>query len=102
MHQQRIEGWVKRNDRSDVNLSATAHRKDGSAVAVRITNLSFDGCQMETEQALQVGERITVALRGLGEVIAQIRWVVPTGCTAGAHFLLEEAEAEKRGKRFGI
>ena len=101
MQHKRIEGWVKRNDRRDVNLTATTYRADGSAVAVRISNLSYDGCQLEADHLFEVGECVTLALPGMGEINAQIRWVLPTGGQAGMRFLLEEAEPEKRRARFG-
>ena len=92
MKHQRFEGWVKRNDRHEVDPEATVYRADGSSAGVRLSNLSYDGCQLEGTSLL-IGERIRVALPRLGEVEAQVRWVLPVDGSAGVQFLSEDASS---------
>lgn len=92
------EGWSKRSVRHDVDLPAVAYRCDGSRIGVSLSNISYDGCRLATEEPLLVGERITLALPSMGEMKAQIRWSSSDG-SAGARFVLEEATAEERRAR---
>lgn len=93
----RADGWIKRNDRQDVDLAADVFRCDGSRFPARLLNISYEGCQLRCEMTLQIGERIKVALPGLGEIGAQVRWALPG--RAGAWFLLEETAPDERQAR---
>lgn len=90
----RGEGWIKRNDRQKVNLPAEIVRSDGCMRPAKVSNISFDGCQIESDETLHIGELISIALPGLGEIAAQIRWALPG--KAGACFLSDDAGAHKR------
>lgn len=94
MRQRRPEGWKKRNDRQQVDLQATVARLDGSSLGAKVSNISFEGCQLECDVVLQIGELVKLALPGLGEIGAQVRWALPG--KAGVCFLLDEAESEER------
>lgn len=98
--QQRIQGWIKRNERRDVNVRAVAYLSDGTAIDVRVTNISYEGCQLEAEQMLPIGEKLKLALPSLGEAPAQVRWSI--GSKAGLYFLLEESLADERRARIGV
>lgn len=86
--------WTKRNERSQVSVAAVAYLSDGRAVAARLTNISYEGCQIETDITLAIGEKLKLALPRLGEISVQVRWSLQG--TAGLHFLLEEALAHER------
>lgn len=91
--------WVKRKDRRRVHVAAIAYLPDGSAVPVRVTDISYEGCKLETEAALPIGSKLKLALPRLGEICAQVRWSLQG--TAGIRFLLEESGADDRRSRIG-
>lgn len=78
-----------------MNVAGIASRFDGSKVPVRVMNISYEGCQLETEKFLLVGERVKLSLPGLGEIPAEVRWAIKG--RAGARFVIETPLlAEKR------
>ena len=83
----RIHGWVGRRDRDSVVVDAVIHRTDGTKSPVRLTNFSDNGCRIEAETNLRIGERVQIAIPRMGQVKAQIRWALPG--SAGAKFLAE-------------
>ena len=87
----KIDGWVKRDDRNEINLAAVAIREDGSSLPVRVRNLSYEGCQLDAGIVLRIGERVRLALPRMGEINTQIRWATCDGM-AGARFLPEEIQ----------
>lgn len=97
----RIEGWVNRNDRRDIDVSAVVIRDDGTSLPVRVRNLSYEGCQLDAGTILRIGERVTVALPRMGEIKTQIRWATSDGM-AGARFLLEEMHAGRPHSPTGL
>lgn len=78
---------TRREDRDPVEIDAVVHRHDGSTQTVRLTNFSNEGCRIETEGGLQIGERLQIAIPRIGQMKAQIRWALPG--VAGARFLIE-------------
>lgn len=84
--EQRFQGWIKRNDRRTVEIATHAVLSDGSTVDVRVTNISYDGCRIETGRTLPIGEGLRLALPKLGEIEAQVRWSLLG--EAGIQFLL--------------
>jgi hypothetical protein len=98
--QHRVQGWIKRNERREVDVAAVAYLPDGTAIDVRLTNISYEGCQLQAKQMLPIGEKLKLALPRLGEVPAQVRWSI--GSKAGLYFLLEESVADERRTRFGV
>lgn len=88
MRNQRLEReWTARSERRLVNVAGSAIRFDGSKIRVRVLNISYDGCQLETEKVMLVGERVKLSLPGLGEIPADVRWV--TRGRAGTRFVTE-------------
>ena len=96
LRNQRLEQeWPPRSERRLVNVAGNAIRLDGSKIRVRVLNISYEGCQLETERVMLVGERVKLSLPGLGEIPVEIRWV--TKGRAGARFVVETPLlAEKR------
>jgi hypothetical protein len=78
------DGWIDRKERARSNVAATLLRHDGSSEPVMVTNLSDEGCRIETDRALAIGERLRIAIPRVGELTAQIRWTV--NGSAGARF----------------
>lgn len=79
-----LKSWIDRQTRRAVDFVAFLHRRDGSRRSVRISNLSYDGCQIDGA-AVAVGDPVKLHLAGLGEVEAEVRWVA--GDRAGARFV---------------
>jgi len=81
---------VKASDRRirhPVEIDAVLHRNDGSKSPVKLTNFSDQGCRIESDEKLRVGERLAIAIPRMGQVTAQVRWSA-TG-SAGARFVAE-------------
>jgi hypothetical protein len=84
---QRLQGWVGRKDRHPVEIEAVVHRDDGSRESVRLSNFSEEGCRIDSDRDLRIGERLQIAIPRMGRVKAQVRWALPG--SAGAKFLAE-------------
>lgn len=74
MVQGRAPGWVEREERKRVRVPATVLLPDGSSIEASVTDISFDGCRLETPALLPIGARLRLLLPKLGEVKAQVRW----------------------------
>jgi len=85
-----MHGWIGRKDRDEVAIDAVVHRDDGSKRSVTLSNLSPEGCQIESEGQFRIGERLQIAIPRVGQLDAQVRWALPG--SAGARFL-EQSEA---------
>jgi PilZ domain len=81
----RMHGWIGRKDRDDVAIDAVVHRDDGSKENVTLTNLSPDGCRIDSDGDFRIGESLQIAIPSMGQMNAQIRWALPG--SAGARFL---------------
>lgn len=88
----RIEGWINRDDRRDIDIPAVVIRDDGTSLPVRVRNMSYEGCQLDAGTIMRIGERVTLALPRMGEIKTQIRWATSDGM-AGARFVLEGMQA---------
>ncbi|HXH53087.1 MAG TPA: PilZ domain-containing protein [Sphingomicrobium sp.] len=82
--QQRMNGWVSRNDRQDARIDAVVHRTDGDKVNVTLANLSYEGCRIESGEMFRIGERVRIAVPRVGSIDAQVRWALEG--SAGAQF----------------
>ena len=82
---QRMHGWIGRRDRQPVAIEAVVFRGDGTEDAVRLTNVSDEGCRMEMDGEFLIGEQLEIAIPRFGQMKAQIRWALPG--SAGAKFV---------------
>jgi PilZ domain-containing protein len=78
---------AQRRERHPVEIDAVLHRTDGSKAPVKLTNFSDQGCRIESDQELRIGERVAIAIPRMGQMKAQVRWIA-TG-SAGARFVAE-------------
>ena len=78
------EVMIDRQARRAVDFFAFILRSDGSRARARITNLSYDGCEIDGV-SLDVGDMVKLELAGLGRVEAEMRWV--DGDKGGARFV---------------
>lgn len=76
-----------RKARFQVQIDTVVHRNDGSKLRCRVSNVSDQGCRIETDGAFRVGERLRIAVPRMGSVKAQVRWALPGA--AGTRFLTE-------------
>lgn len=55
---------------------------------MRMTDISYEGCQIVSDESLACGERIFVIVPRMGEILAEVVWV--KGARMGLSFVLEE------------
>jgi hypothetical protein len=70
----RLVDWVKRQERVPVYLAGSVRLNDGKKLAVIITDLSSDGCKVQSRQMLPIGEIVELAVPGRVSLHASIRW----------------------------
>ena len=73
---EREPGWTSRNDRTDVHFAGAVTRVDGTSQAVRVTNISDDGCRIECDEQLNIGEWVTLNIPGYSKWRAKVRWAL--------------------------
>lgn len=81
----REPGQIKRAPRVDTRFDASLVDSDGNMVPVIVIDISREGCRLETEGMLKIGEKVELRVPKYGTFPAQIRWAV--GNEAGAVFL---------------
>ena len=92
--------WTPRQFRKGASTTGTAARADGSRCRVHMTNLSYDGCRLLTEEALDIGETLRLLFPGRQPTDVQVRWVKDH--EAGVRFLQNATAAEDRRARIGV
>lgn len=81
----REPGHTKRAPRVDTRFEAALIDSDGATHNVMITDISREGCRLETDGMLKIGEHVRIEVPKYGMYPAQIRWAL--GNEAGAVFL---------------
>lgn len=81
----REPGFIKRAPRIDTNYQTSLTDSDGGKITVVVTDISRDGCRLETDGTLTIGEKVEIEVPRYGTYPAQIRWAL--GQEAGAVFL---------------
>ena len=81
----REPGYIKRSPRVTTNYRTSVTDSDGTIVPVVVVDISKEGCRLETDGSLQIGEHVEISVGRLGTYPAQIRWAL--GNEAGAVFL---------------
>ena len=79
--------FAGRRNRYPVEIDAVVYRTDGRTFPVTLSNLSDQGCRVETNADLHIGERLQIAVPRMGNMKAQVRWSLPGA--AGTRFLTE-------------
>jgi hypothetical protein len=92
--------WSPREYRRGVSLVGSASRGDGGSVRVLVTNLSYAGCQLQSDQALTRGEMLQLRLPNVGDMNGQVRWVSDVKC--GIRFLVGASAKDERRARLGV
>jgi hypothetical protein len=65
---------LRDQDRRPVELRGYVVRSTDEIVDVRILNLSFNGCGIETHTQLEAGEQLKLSVLGRGAIRATVRW----------------------------
>ena len=81
----REPGQIKRAPRVDTRFEATLIDSDGGKHMVVVTDISREGCRLETTEILKIGENVQLEVPKFGMYPAQIRGAL--GNEAGAVFL---------------
>ena len=81
----REPGFIKRAPRVDTHIRGTVEDSDGTTIAVVVTDISREGCRMEIDGMLTIGETIEIQIDRYGSYPAKVRWAL--GNEAGAVFL---------------
>ena len=92
--------WKMRSARRGVSRIALVERADGRQARVLVSNMSYEGCQLLTDQQFERGECVTFTMPGSGTIDAQVRWV--SGDRVGLRFLLGKSALEERRARLGV
>lgn len=92
--------WSMRSPRRGVSFLATVRLSEGGEIRALVTNLSYQGCQLEAEGELLVGDTLVLVLPDRGSIEGQVRWTV--GDRAGIRFLSGESVGEQRRARIGV
>jgi hypothetical protein len=100
MERQSMDWSARGSPRRPVRLTASAQWANGSSATVVVTNLSYQGCQLASDQPFVKGETVRLFLPDRGKVHAQIRWV--RDGTAGARFITGDDARDARRARIGV
>jgi hypothetical protein len=84
MEQPRMKTFVPRDDRRPVNLAAFALSPTRDC-DVTVSDLSYNGCQIESGEAFQSGEILELRVVKRGAINVEVRWAAEG--RAGAQFL---------------
>ena len=67
-------GPTERGERRPVRLKGFIALEHGSTSGVRVLDLSYDGCGIESPVALAVGQPVKLSVPGRGAIEANVRW----------------------------
>ena len=80
----RQPGWISRDERDQVLLDGSARLADGRVVEIKITDLSREGCRVQSDETLKIGEQVHLSAEAIQDVAAIVHWEL---CgTAGLRF----------------
>lgn len=75
--------YSARKERHPTTVDAHVYRADGRRHAVKITEMSHNGCRIEGTQ-MPIGEAVRIAIPRMGQIRAHIRWSIAGA--SGARF----------------
>ena len=75
---------VPRDHRDAVAIGGIAVLSDGSQIGVRLTDMSRQGCKVESDETLRIGAPLVLHAGPLDGVSASVRWSLFG--TAGVRF----------------
>lgn len=72
----RMPGWTDRDEREPALLAGALVLSGGERVPVTIRDISNDGCQVESDELIPIGDMVTLELTGEMSTEASVRWAV--------------------------
>lgn len=93
-----------REPRRNVDLPAVAMFDDLSAVSIKVIDLSYNGCRIQTDLHLKVGAQFTLSVLGLGKMPASVRWSRDNfaGIAFGAEPIVPATETPRQQPRAAL
>jgi len=88
---------VDRSERRVVAMRGYVILEDGTHHQISLLDLSYEGCGVETDAALTVGDQVKLSVLSRGAVGAEVRWV--RDGKAGLAFIPPEEEERKFWER---
>lgn len=95
-----LADWLPREYRRGVSLVGSATDALGRPIRFLVTNISYAGCQILTDEDLGRGETLSMHLPNMGEITGQVRWA--SGGKCGIRFLLGISTKDERRARLGV
>ena len=80
----REPGQIKRDPRVEVHHKGVLVDSDGVETDVVVTDISADGCRLQTDGSPLIGEEVRLRVGRMGDYPGQIRWAL--GQEAGMIF----------------
>ena len=77
----------RKQRKNNPNLAVTVHRWARQPATVTMTCLWYDGCELTSDVQFESGERIEVAIEGMGSIRARV-----TRCSDGTVFVRFDEE----------
>ena len=72
----RMPGWTDRDEREAASFAGALLLSTGERIPVMITDISNDGCQVESDERIPIGDIVTLELPGEMSTEASVRWAV--------------------------
>lgn len=100
-----VQRPIQRRERRPVDLEGHAILEDGSIIAVKVTDLSYEGCGIDVPQPLKPGSAIRLSVLRRGVIEGHVRWYF--GGKAGVIFEADatppgEGAKPRQGERFTL
>ena len=92
--------WMPREYRRRVSVEGSAVNAEDKVFRLVVTNMSYGGCQIMTEECLSPGETLRMHLPRMGEIAGQVRWAAGEKC--GVRFLVGISAKDDRRARIGV
>ena len=80
----RMPGWISRDDREPVQITASVRLGTGRRLPVIIVDASDRGCKIRCLHPLPIGEVVQLEIPAFEPNLASVRWSI--GGTAGLRF----------------
>lgn len=87
----------RRAARRPVTLDGYALRADGTTVDIKLLDLTYEGCGIESPEELRPGEALKLSVIGRGLIDAEVRWYKDG--KAGLHFASDVSEKKEETPR---
>jgi len=89
----------RRAARRPVSLDGYAIRADDTTIDIKLLDLTYEGCGIETPEELQPGEMLKLSVIGRGLIDAEVRWCKDG--KAGLSFASDISETKEKTPRQG-